>query len=112
MCTFCDIVNHKRTARIISEDNDVVVFHDIHPQAPTHVLVIPRKHIESLTTTSEQDALLLGKILLRAAQVAEQMAIAAPGYRVVINAGRAGGQTVFHLHAHVLGGRAMAWPPG
>ena len=97
---------------ILYEDEDVVAFRDVAPQAPTHVLVIPRKPIPTLNDLQAADAELVGKLFLAAKKVAEQEGIAEAGYRTVINCNAAGGQTVFHLHMHLLGGRPMRWPPG
>jgi histidine triad (HIT) family protein len=96
----------------VHEDADVVAFHDIDPQAPTHVLVIPRKHIPSLDALSDADAATIGMVLVRAATIARDLRLPDDGYRVVINTGEGAGQTVFHVHAHLLGGRGFGWPPG
>ncbi|TVQ88432.1 MAG: histidine triad nucleotide-binding protein [Chromatiaceae bacterium] len=100
------------TADIVYEDADVVAFRDLNPQAPVHILVIPRQPLPSLEQVDDQDAPLLGKLLVAAAKVARQEGIAKAGYRTVINCNAAGGQTVLHLHLHVLGGRPLQWPPG
>lgn len=97
---------------LIYEDDDVVAFQDISPQAPTHVLVIPRKPIPTLNDAQPEDAELIGKLVLTAAKIAKQAGIAEDGYRTVINCNAGAGQTVFHLHLHVFGGRPMQWPPG
>lgn len=99
-------------ADIVYEDEDVVAFRDIGPQAPTHVLVIPRKPIPTLNDLTPEDAELVGKLFLAAKKVAAQEGIADAGYRAVINCNAAAGQTVYHLHLHLLGGRPMQWPPG
>ena len=99
-------------ADIVYQDDDLVAFRDVNPQAPTHVLIIPRKPIATLNDVEADDAVLIGKLLLAAKRVAEQEGIAKAGYRTVINCNSAAGQTVFHLHLHVLGGRPMQWPPG
>ncbi|EGV27742.1 histidine triad (HIT) protein [Thiorhodococcus drewsii AZ1] len=109
---FAKIASGEIPADILYEDEDLVAFRDISPQAPTHILVIPRKPIPTLNDAGPEDAELLGKLLLAAAKVAEQAGIAEVGYRTVINCNAAAGQTVFHLHLHVLGGRPMQWPPG
>jgi histidine triad (HIT) family protein len=109
---FGKIARGEIPADILYEDEDVLAFRDLSPQAPTHVLVIPRKPIPSLNDLEDGDAELVGKLFLAARQVAEQEGIAAAGYRVVINCNAAAGQTVFHLHLHLLGGRPMRWPPG
>jgi histidine triad (HIT) family protein len=99
-------------ADIVYEDDDVVAFRDVAPQAPTHVLIIPRKPIPTLNDLEPGDADLMAKLIFAAKKVAEQEGIAKAGYRVVMNCNAAAGQTVFHLHLHVLGGRPMQWPPG
>jgi histidine triad (HIT) family protein len=111
-CIFCKVVNKKVPARIIVEDDLAVAFEDVNPQAPIHVLVIPKMHISSLNevTASERD--LMGHLMLVAAKVAEIKSVHQTGYRLVINTNAQAGQTVFHVHFHVLGGRQMAWPPG
>ena len=109
-CLFCKIASGEIPATIIAQEEDYVAFVDVNPQAPTHVLAIPREHVRSLNEV--QDAEALGKLLLFARLVADQEGLAENGFRVVLNTNADGGQTVFHLHAHVLGGRAMAWPPG
>jgi histidine triad (HIT) family protein len=97
---------------IVYEDDDVVAFRDVSPQAPTHVLVIPRIRIPTLNDLQPEHAELVGKLFLAASKIAEQEGIAQDGYRAVINCNAAGGQTVFHLHLHLIGGRPMRWPPG
>jgi histidine triad (HIT) family protein len=109
-CLFCRIVRKEIPATLVLENDDCVAFRDINPHAPTHVLVIPRTHVASLDAAG--DAALLGRVLLTVAEVARQEGIAESGYRTVLNTNAASGQTVFHLHAHVLGGRSMKWPPG
>ena len=111
-CLFCRIATGEIPSKKVYEDNDVVAFQDINPQAPAHFLVIPRKHIASLDDLNEADAGVLGVTLVKAAQIARDMRLNSDGYRVVINNGEAAGQTVFHLHVHVLGGRNFGWPPG
>ncbi len=110
-CLFCKIAAGEIPARIVYEDADCLAFADISPQAPTHMLVIPREHIQSLEQAAAEHAPLLGALMSAAATVARQAGLA-KGYRVVLNTGAEGGQTVDHLHLHVLGGRAMHWPPG
>lgn len=99
-------------ATIVYEDDLVVAFRDINPQAPTHVVLVPRKPIPRIAEAAADDHKLLGHLLLKAAQVAEQLGLKQEGYRLVINNGPDGGETVPHLHCHILGGRHMAWPPG
>lgn len=110
-CVFCRIAAHHAPARILFEDADVMAFHDIAPRAPVHVLVIPKEHIPSLAAVLPEHAELLGKLLLGVQRAARETGIAS-AFRVVANSGDGAGQTVFHLHFHVLGGRSMAWPPG
>ena len=110
-CLFCKIAACEIPARFVYEDDDCIAFADINPQAPAHLLVIPREHIQSLEQATAGHAPLLGKLMGAAAAVARQAGLA-KGYRVVVNTGEEGGQTVDHLHLHVLGGRAMHWPPG
>lgn len=109
-CLFCRIVRGEIPATIVRQDEHCLAFRDINPQAPVHVLVIPRAHVESMDALT--DAAIGGHVLAMAAEVARQEGIAGTGYRTVFNTNGDGGQTVFHLHAHVLGGRSLAWPPG
>ena len=111
-CLFCKIVAGEIPAAKVYEDERAVAFRDINPQAPTHVLVIPRAHIASLGEASESDEALLGHLLVAAASVAREEGLGEGGYRTVINTGAGAGQTVFHIHVHVLGGRRLSWPPG
>jgi histidine triad (HIT) family protein len=111
-CVFCQIINGSVSGEIIREDNDFVAFRDINPQAPEHILIIPRKHIERLSQTVEEDTLLLGKMLSLAAALAKENNFISNGYRIVINEGKDGGQTVYHIHLHLLAGRRLLWPPG
>jgi histidine triad (HIT) family protein len=109
---FSQIIRKKIKAEVIYEDRQIVAFKDINPQAPVHVLIVPRKMIASLAEVQAKDALLLGKMLLVAKKIAKQLKLNADGFRLVLNQGRFGGQTVLHLHFHLLGGRRMMWPPG
>jgi histidine triad (HIT) family protein len=111
-CLFCRIASGEISAKKVHEDADVVAFEDINPQAPTHVLVVPRKHIPSLDDLTDADAQVVGTVLTRAAQIARNLHLESDGYRLVINNGEAAGQTVFHIHFHILGGRNFGWPPG
>jgi histidine triad (HIT) family protein len=112
-CIFCSIVARDVPAEAVYQDDLVVAIKDANPQAPVHVLLLPREHnLESLNDASKLDLSLMGHLLYTAAKVANQMGIAESGYRVVINTGDAAGQSVPHLHVHVLGGRQLAWPPG
>ncbi len=112
MCLFCKIAAKEIPSKILFEEEDILAFHDIHPAAPTHVLVIPKLHLGSLADARPEHTALLGKLLVAAARVAELTGIVESGYRVVANTGTHAGQSVPHLHLHVLGGRALAWPPG
>ena len=109
-CIFCRIARGEIHAQMVANNKEVVAFRDLNPQAPVHILIIPRKHIGSLDDTA--DSYLLGQMMSLAAAIARQEKIAKSGYRVVINTGKDGGQTVDHLHLHLLGGRPMTWPPG
>ena len=111
-CIFCKIANKEIPSTIVYEDDEIIAFRDVNPEAPVHILVIPRKHIGSLNAATAEDERLLGKILLTIRQIAEEQGIAEEGYRVVNNCGELGGQTVQHLHFHLLGGREMLWPAG
>ena len=111
-CLFCKIVAGTIPAALVHSDERVVAFRDINPQAPVHVLVVPREHVASLDGVGPGHGGLLGELLLAARRVARAEGVADDGYRTVINTGDDGGQTVGHLHVHVLGGRAMQWPPG
>jgi histidine triad (HIT) family protein len=111
-CLFCQIATGNRRSDQVYEDEDIVAFHDIHPVAPVHLLIIPKKHISSLLELAEEDQLLAGKILWVAQKVARELGLSEKGFRVVNNTGEQGGQTVYHLHFHLLGGRNFAWPPG
>lgn len=111
-CLFCNVVARKVPAQILFENDFVVAFADIRPVAPTHVLVIPKKHVTGVHDATPEDVELLGRVLLAARDVAEQLGLGASGYRLVVNQGPNAGQSVLHIHCHVLGGRPMAWPPG
>jgi histidine triad (HIT) family protein len=111
-CLFCKISEGEIPADIVRSTEDVVAFRDINPQAPTHILIIPRDHIASVSEMEEGDSEALGKLFLMAKELAREEGIAEGGYRMVVNAGADAGQTVFHIHLHLLGGRGMAWPPG
>ena len=109
-CLFCRIARQELPVPLVYSSPECVAFRDINPQAPTHILVVPREHIASLNDT--KDAPLLGKLSVAAAEIAKSEGIAESGYRTVINTNADAGQTVFHVHLHLLGGRSMAWPPG
>lgn len=110
-CLFCRIAKGEIPAEIVHEDESVLAFRDVNPQAPTHVLVIPREHVARLSEAEPGHETMLGGLLRRAAILAAELGLR-DGFRVVVNDGRAGGQTVHHLHVHLLGGRSMTWPPG
>jgi len=109
---FAKITRGEAPARIIYQDEDVTAFHDAAPVAPTHVLIVPNKVIRTLDDATPEDQLLLGKMMLAAQRIARELGIAESGYRIVVNCNAQGGQSVYHLHLHVMGGRRMAWPPG
>ncbi len=111
-CLFCQIVAREKPARILYEDELCVAFEDIHPKAPVHVLVIPRKHMVSLNDDLSQDEAIVGHLMAVAGKVAKSKGVDGTGYRTVINTNAEAGQTIFHLHVHVLGGRTLGWPPG
>lgn len=111
-CLFCRIAAGRIPATIVHEDDAVIAFRDIAPHAPTHLLVIPRRHIRSAVELTDDDGPLLGRMFAVAADLARSEGVAEDGYRLVTNIGRWGGQTVEHLHVHLLGGRALGWPPG
>jgi histidine triad (HIT) family protein len=111
-CLFCKIIAGDIPSNKVYSDDEVYAFHDISPAAPIHILVIPKKHISAVNEASSQDQALLGRILLKANEIAGQQGLSEDGFRYVINTGDHGGQTVHHLHLHILGGRRMSWPPG
>lgn len=111
-CLFCKIINRETPAEIVFEDDQVVAFEDINPQAPTHLLIIPRKHIATLNDIEEGDLALVGRLQFTAARLAQARGFAEEGYRVVMNCNDQGGQTVYHIHMHLMGGRRFTWPAG
>jgi histidine triad (HIT) family protein len=111
-CLFCKILAGDVPAELVYESNEAIAFRDINPQAPSHLLIIPRQHIETINDLGPGDAVLVGNLFLVAQQVAKDEGIAENGYRVVMNCNADAGQTVFHLHLHMLGGRQLGWPPG
>ena len=111
-CLFCKIISREIPGDIVYEDESVIAFNDIYPQAPTHILVVPKTHIETLNDLGEDQADMVGGLILRAKALAQERKIAASGYRLVFNTNRHAGQTVFHIHLHLLGGRSLEWPPG
>ena len=110
-CIFCKIAVGEIPSNKVYEDDEIIAFHDLSPQAPVHVLVIPRKHLATLNDADEADRAMLGQLLLATKKIAGELGVA-PGYRVVNNCGESAGQSVFHVHFHLLGGRSMSWPPG
>jgi len=111
-CIFCQIAEGEIPAEIVHEEDDLVAFRDIDPQAPSHVLVIPREHIETVNDLKKEHAEAMGRLFLAARRIARKEGVAEEGYRLVTNVGEGGGQSVFHIHIHLLGGRSMGWPPG
>ncbi|GJL55912.1 MAG: histidine triad nucleotide-binding protein [Nitrospirales bacterium] len=111
-CIFCGIVDSSIPSTTVYEDDECLAFEDLNPQAPVHVLVIPKRHVIALSDVQESDRNLLGQVMLACSRVAQQKGLPEHGYRVVTNIGKEAGQTVFHLHFHVLGGRRLTWPPG
>jgi len=111
-CLFCKIARREVPATLVYEDERVVAFQDLNPQAPTHILLIPKRHIATLNDLSTEDDQLVGELVRRAGAIAAERGLSAGGYRTVFNTNRDAGQTVFHIHLHLLGGRAMTWPPG
>ena len=111
-CLFCRIIAGEVPAEVIYQDERGIAMRDINPQAPVHLLVIPREHMESLDEASQKDEALLGHLLRIAARIANEQGLSESGYRTVVNTGAGVGQSIFHLHLHVLGGRSMQWPPG
>jgi histidine triad (HIT) family protein len=111
-CLFCKIIGREIPASIVYEDDRVLAFNDINPQAPTHVLIVPKQHIASLDALAPEHDAIVGEVVRRAAAIARDRGITAGGYRTVFNTNRDAGQTVFHIHLHLIGGRAMHWPPG
>jgi histidine triad (HIT) family protein len=111
-CLFCEIAAGKRPAKIAHQDESVVAFHDIRPQAPTHVLIVPRRHITSLLDLAQADDAVVGSLVRRARDLAREMGLADRGFRLVLNCGDDAGYSVYHIHLHLLGGRRLGWPPG
>ncbi len=111
-CLFCRIINGDIPSKIVLEDDRIFAFEDINPQAPTHILIIPKQHFASLNEAPADSEELLGHILIKARAIAQERGLKESGYRLVLNTGRDSGQEVFHIHFHLLGGRRMSWPPG
>jgi histidine triad (HIT) family protein len=111
-CLFCNIAQGNIPAAVLYEDDDIMALRDINPQAPTHALIIPKRHIATINDTLDKDAELLGTMVLCAKTIAQNQGMSESGYRLVFNVNSGGGQEVYHIHLHVLGGRQMTWPPG
>ena len=111
-CIFCKIASGEINASIVYQDDEVVAFNDLNPQAPTHVLVIPRKHVARISEFEDEDAALAGRLILTANRIARDLGLVEPGYRMVLNCNEGAGQSVWHVHLHLLGGRTFGWPPG
>ena len=111
-CIFCEIADKKVSSNVFYEDEDVFAFEDINPQAPSHILIIPKKHIDRLTEVSDEDMPILGKMVNVAKKIAKENGFDEDGFRLLNNEGKNGGQTIYHLHFHLLAGRRLMWPPG
>ncbi len=111
-CIFCKIINKEIQASMVFEDEKIIAFNDINPQAPIHILLVPREHFSSLNEIPEEKKNILSHLLLKARQIAQEKGIAEKGYRIVLNTARDSGQEVLHIHFHLFGGRRMQWPPG
>lgn len=111
-CIFCSIASGEVPAKIVHQDSEIVAFEDVNPQAPTHILLIPREHIPTLLDTSEEHSGVLGKLQLTAVDIARKLGLDQSGFRLVTNCLEGAGQSVFHIHLHLLGGRRLGWPPG
>ena len=111
-CIFCKIAKHEVPTEVVYEDEKIIALNDSNPQAPIHLLIVPKKHISSIMDITEEDGKILGEIALVAQELARKNSIDNKGFRLVINTGKEGGQTVNHLHIHLLGGRSLTWPPG
>ena len=111
-CVFCKIINRESPVEKIYEEDDIIDFNDINPQAPIHILLVPKEHFNSLNEIPEEKKDILSRILLRARQIAHEKGIGNKGYRIVLNTAKESGQSVFHIHFHLMGGRRMTWPPG
>lgn len=111
-CLFCKIATGELNTQLIYDEDDIVAFHDIAPQAPHHILIIPKKHIATINDIQVEDNVLIGNMMLAAQKIAKKLGLSDDGFRVVMNCNRHGGQAVYHIHFHLLGGRQMGWPPG
>lgn len=111
-CLFCKIIERKIPSTIVYEDERVIAFNDIDPQAPTHILIVPKRHIPTLNEVGVEDDRIIGELIRRAAAIAKEKGFSEVGYRTLFNTNRGAGQSVFHVHLHLLGGRPLTWPPG
>src|SRR5215467_10699524 len=111
-CLFCKIIERKIPSTIVYEDDRVLAFNDINPQAPTHILIVPKRHVATLNDIGTEDDQIVGELVRRATLIAKERSFSETGYRTLFNTNRGAGQTVFHIHLHLLGGRPFAWPPG
>lgn len=111
-CIFCKIAQHEIPGKIVFENERVIAFHDLFPQAPTHILIIPKQHYSTLNDVPASEATLLGELSTTAAALAKELGVDEKGYRVVMNCNKEGGQSVYHIHLHLLAGRQLGWPPG
>ncbi len=111
-CIFCQVADKTVSSELLYEDDDVVAFKDINPQAPSHILIIPKKHIDRLTNVDDEDLITLGKMVNVAKKIAKENGFDKDGFRLLVNEGKNGGQTIYHLHFHLLAGRRLMWPPG
>src|SRR5438445_21890 len=111
-CLFCEIVAGRIPARVVYQDDEVIAFHDITPQAPSHTLIIPKKHITSLLELTPEDDVVIGSLVRKARDLARQAGLAENGFRLVFNCGDDAGYSVYHIHLHLIGGRKLGWPPG
>jgi len=111
-CVFCKVVNREIPASIVYEDDRLIAFNDINPQSPTHILIVPKRHIATLNDLQPADDALVGEMVRRAGAIAQERGISTAGFRTVFNTNREAGQTVFHIHLHLIGGRTLGWPPG
>jgi histidine triad (HIT) family protein len=111
-CLFCKVINREIPASIVYEDDRMLAFNDVNPQGPTHVLIVPKRHIATLNDLTPEDDATVGEMIRRAAVIANERGISAAGFRTIFNTNRDAGQTVFHIHLHLIGGRNLAWPPG
>lgn len=111
-CIFCKIASGEMKSDIVHQSDEIVAFRDINPQAPTHILVVPKKHVATINDLQPDDEALIGRLVAAAKELAKNEGISEDGYRLVLNCNAGAGQTVFHIHLHLLGGRAMRWPPG